>query len=78
MKPKNLEKVKPLREKNTTEMTKLKDTPFGKRTRKNKFGQHSGGKEMKNLIKWKNLSRGHNTPVKWIRKRKKHDLDKTR
>ena len=46
VKPKNLEKVKPLREKNTTKMTKLKNIPFGKRTRKNKFGQHSCWIEM--------------------------------
>ena len=26
----------------------------------------------------KNLSRGHDTPVKWISKRKKHDFDKTK
>ena len=31
MKPKNLEKVKPYREKNTTEINEVESTPVGKR-----------------------------------------------
>ena len=42
VRPKNLEKVKPFREKNTTEMNKVEKTLRLRRvTRKNKFGQHS-------------------------------------
>ena len=33
MKPKNLAKVKPFREKNTTEMNEVESTPLGKRNK---------------------------------------------
>ena len=33
VKPKNLEKVKPFREKNTTEMNEVENTPLGKRNK---------------------------------------------
>ena len=33
MKPKNLEKVKPFREKNTTEMNEVENTPLDKRNK---------------------------------------------
>ena len=33
MKPKNLEKVKPFREKNTMEMNEVESTPLGKRNK---------------------------------------------
>ena len=33
MKPKNLEKVKPFREKNTTEMNEVENTPLEKRNK---------------------------------------------
>ena len=33
VRPKNLEKVKPFREKNTTEMNKVENTPLGKRNK---------------------------------------------
>jgi hypothetical protein len=34
------------------------------------FGQHSGRKERQDLIRWEELERDHNTPVKWISKEK--------
>ena len=41
VKPKNLEKVKPFREKSTMEMTKLKTLRLKRGTRENNFRQHS-------------------------------------
>ena len=37
MKPKNLEKVKPFREKNTTEMNEVENTPLEKRGKEEQF-----------------------------------------
>ena len=43
VRPKNLAKVKPYREKNTTKINEVESTLLAKRkTRKNNFGQHSG------------------------------------
>jgi len=38
VKPKNLKKVKPFREANTTEMNEVESTPLRKRKTKNQFG----------------------------------------
>ena len=48
-------KVKPFREKNTTEMNKVDNLCRKRGTRKNKFGQHSGWKVIWNLIEWEEL-----------------------
>ena len=48
MKPKNLEKVKPFREKNTTEMNEVENTPLEKR---NKEEQISAALQLKSDMK---------------------------
>ena len=58
VKPTNLEKVKLTREKNTTEINEVENTPLGKWTRKNKFEQLSGWKDMQGLIKWRTWAAG--------------------
>ena len=45
---------------------------------KKDFRRPSSWEGRPNLIRWENLNEGHDTPVEWIDKGKKHDLGKTR
>ena len=57
MKPKNLEKVKPFLEKNTTEMNEVENTPLGKGNKEEqirttlRLERYAGLDKMKNLSK---------------------------
>ena len=71
MKLKNLERLHHLREKNTTKMNKVENTPLETR---NKEEQIRIALRLKRDARpdknGKNLKRGHDTPVKWISKEK--------
>ena len=55
MKPKNLAKVKPSREKNTTEMNEVENTPLEKRNNEEQIRMALRLKEMQDLIRRKEL-----------------------
>ena len=56
MKPKNLEKVKPFQEKNTTEINEVESTPLAKRNKEEQLWQHSGReRDAQGMIKRKEL-----------------------
>ena len=61
VKLKNLEKVKPYREKNTTEINEVESTPVGKRKQgiTNSDNTPRFKRDEKNLIKRQNLRSGH-------------------
>ena len=67
MKPKNLEKVKPFREKNTTEINEVESTPLAKRNKEEPLWAALRLRRDARLDKAKELEqKGQNTPVKWI------------
>ena len=66
MKPKNLEKVKPFQENNTSEMNEVESTPLEKRNKEERIWTALRLKRDERLDKMKEVEQQAHTPVKWI------------